>query len=362
MRQFKCAKCGNRVFFENVTCIVCGTSLGFDGDTLSLLALAQAEGERLRALKLRGGSRYSYCANSRHAVCNWLTKDTDPNALCRGCSLNRTIPNLSEPGSLEAWRDLEHAKKRLLYSLLRFELPFDQPDIGNGPLVFDFVRNASTGHVDGVITIDIAEADAVERERQRQHFQEPYRSLLGHLRHESGHYYFPALVASPERLAEFRRLFGDERDDYGAALARHHAEGPRADWPTRNVSAYASAHPSEDWAETFAHYLHIVDALDTAEAVGLEPRAAGIASGAVWQFRRSDPYSEARFESLIERWLPLTLAMNSLNRSMGIVDFYPFVLPQPAIDKLAFVHRAVRDRVGPTSRAEMNFQRAPPEN
>lgn len=344
MRQFTCGKCANRVFFENSTCLECSSPLGFDAGAAVIATLAPvSNGQGFRVFGQRGGPVRQYCANSQHGVCNWLTGD-DPTALCRGCALNRTIPNLTEPGSLQAWRDLELAKKRLLYSLLRFALPFDTPDIANGALTFDFVRNASTGHLNGVVTIDITEADAVERQRQRQQFQEPYRSLLGHLRHECGHYYWPTLV-SARQLGQFRKLFGDEREDYGAALSRHHAEGPRADWQTQFVSAYASAHPSEDWAETWAHYLHLVDALDTAEAVGLEPRAAGIAWGAIWPFRRSDPYNEERFETLVERWLPLTLAMNSLNRSMGHEDFYPFVLPPPAVEKLRFVHRAVHDHV-----------------
>ena len=347
MRQFTCGKCSNRVFFENVVCVQCGSALGFDAESLSIVTIApSSKGEGFRQVGRRGAANVHYCANAAQGVCNWLTKGPGPAELCRGCSLNRTIPNLSEPGSLQAWADLEQAKKRLVYSLLRFGLPFDTAGLENGPLTFDFVRNASTGHLNGVITIDITEADAVERERQRQQFQEPYRSLLGHLRHETGHYYWPILVSSPQRLKQYRKLFGDEREDYAAALARHHAEGPRPDWQANYVSAYASAHPSEDWAETWAHYLHVVDALDTAESVGLEPRAAGIAWGAVWPFRRTDPYSEGSIALLLERWLPLTLAMNSLNRSMGHDDFYPFLLPPPAIEKLGFVHRVVQEHVG----------------
>ena len=90
--------------------------------------------------------------------------------------------------------------------------------------------------------------------------------MLGHLRHEIGHYYQPLLVTDWERC---RELFGDDREDYGAAMERHYASGPPADWPERFVSAYATMHPWEDWAETFAHYLHIRDVLQTAVAYGV---------------------------------------------------------------------------------------------
>lgn len=344
MRKFSCGKCGNTVYFENVTCLRCHSALGFHADTTSLRALEPLDKQQtvFRALGLPARRRLAYCANAAHGACNWLTTLDSSGGLCRACSLNRTIPNLSEPGNIDAWRLLERAKKRLVYSLLRFGLPFDTASGAGKPMTLDFAKNAATGHLDGVITIDIMEADAVERERQRQHFQEPYRSLLGHLRHESGHFFWPAVTAEPKALTEFRTLFGDERQDYAAALAAHHNDGPPANWSERYVSAYASAHPWEDWAETWAHYLHLVDALDTAESSGLEPRAAGIDWGAIWPFKRTDVYRDGGFGQLMERWIPLTLAMNNLNRSMGHNDFYPFVIPVPAYDKLAFVHRAIR--------------------
>ncbi len=347
MKKFTCGKCGNTIYFENVTCLRCRSPLGFQADAVTLLAL-EATDKRKTVFRGAGtGKRkkFRYCANAEHGVCNWLTESEERDALCRACSLNRTIPNLSEPGNLDAWRQLERAKKRLVYSLIRFRLPFDSASGAAKPLTLDFARDAATGHLDGVITIDIMEADDVERERQRQHFQEPYRSLLGHLRHESGHFYWPAVTTSKTATAEFRALFGDERQDYVEAITAHHQDGPPKDWAQRHVSAYASSHPWEDWAETWAHYLHLVDAVDTAEASGLEPRAAGIDWGAIWPFKRTDVYRDGGFPALMERWIPLTLAMNSLNRSMGHNDFYPFVIPVPAYDKLAFVHRAIRGLV-----------------
>jgi len=242
---------------------------------------------------------------------------------------------------------LERAKKRLVYSLLRFGLPLDAASSGKGRLAFDFVRNAVTGHLDGLITIDIIEADAVERERQRQYFSENYRSLLGHLRHESGHFYWMVLVDAARRSKQFRALFGDEREDYAAALAKHHASGPPADWQERYVSAYASSHPWEDWAETWALYLHIVDAVDTADAESIEPRVGRRPLSAIWRPKTYDVYREGTLHALLKRWTPLTLAMNSLSRSLGYPDFYPFVIPPPAYDKLEFVHGLMRKSAQP---------------
>jgi hypothetical protein len=343
VKKFNCGNCNNTVYFENVSCLHCGHALGFNPEHLAIVALEPIADHGFREVK-DGGTPVRYCANAAHGVCNWLVADDAETGFCRACSLNRIIPNLSDPANVRAWADLERAKKRLVYSLMRFGLPLEGAAYGKGPLNFDFVSNALTGHVDGVITIAIMEADAVERERQRQQMAEAYRSLLGHLRHESGHYYWMLLVESAGRLEEFRRLFGDEREDYQAALVRHHDNGPPPDWQTRHVSAYASSHPWEDWAETWAHYLHMVDALDTAEAQGIEPRAAGFFTGSVWPFNTYDVYRSETFDALMERWIPLTLALNSLNRSMGNNDFYPFIIPPTAITKLDFVHRVIRQK------------------
>ena len=178
----------------------------------------------------------------------------------------------------------------------------------------------------------------------RQAMGESYRTLLGHLRHEVGHWFWDVLVqGDPGRLDAFRGLFGDERRDYAEALRRHYAEGPPGDWQRRYVTAYATAHPWEDWAETWAHYLHMVDTLETARAFGLRVRP-GIARqeeglNAELDF---DPHAPGHgIERLVGDWLPLTFAVNSLNRSMGQPDLYPFVLSQPAIAKLGFVHAIV---------------------
>jgi hypothetical protein len=340
VKKFICSKCRNVVYIENIQCVRCGASLGFEPHLQQMVAVEPIADGIFRKVGDRGRQTWRFCGNADHGVCNWLRPGKEI-GLCRACELNRKIPNLNEPGSIAVWSELERAKKRLVYSLLRFGLPLDGGETGKGSLTFDFTRDA-TGHLDGVITIDVAEVDAVERERQRQHFDERYRSLLGHLRHESGHYYWMLLIEGSRRLNEYRRLFGDERQDYQSALSNHHATGPPADWQARHVSAYASSHPWEDWAETWAHYLHMTDAVDTAEAEGLEPHATGFVGGKIWPFKANDVYSSETFEVLMKRWVPLTLALNSLNRSMGHNDFYPFVLSPTATAKLAFVHRVVR--------------------
>lgn len=343
MRPFKCGACGSTVYFENVQCLNCGHLLGFHSERMEMAALATGPDKLLHDMK-RGSAALTYCANEAHGVCNWVVRAGVGSGFCKACELNRTIPNLSDPANVRAWGDFERAKKRLIYSLLRFGLPLEDTANGRGPLAFDFISDALTGHFDGVITIALGEADAVERERQRQAMAETYRSLLGHLRHESGHYYWMLLIDGASLIDEFRDIFGDEREDYHAALQRHHEQGPPADWPLRNVSAYASAHPWEDWAETWAHYLHMVDALETAAATKIEPRAGRFSGARV--LRKRDLYRNESFETLLQRWVPLTLSLNEINRSMGHNDFYPFVIPEEAEAKLAFVHRVIRAATG----------------
>jgi hypothetical protein len=349
MKNFACTSCGNEAFFENVICLSCHHAIGFDPIRSKMVALEPADEASFRAIgdgepSGQGSCQVAYCNNRQYDACNWLRPAEAQNGLCLACGLNRTIPNLTEQGNLAAWRELEMAKKRLIYSLLRFGLPLDGTKSGKGRLAFDFVRNATTGHLNGVITIDITEADTVERVRQREYFGESYRSLLGHLRHESGHFYWTILVEAAEHLEEFRALFGNERQDYGGALATYHQNGPPQDWQDQFISAYASSHPWEDWAETWALYLHIVDGVDTANAEAHRLRAAGMvpprsSGGAKSGF---DAYRATRVDTLIDRWLPLTIAMNSLCRSMGHEDFYTFAIPTAVDAKLAFVHRMVR--------------------
>ena len=345
MRNFACTKCNSAIYFDNNTCLRCNHAVGFFAPKLAMVTLdpSPSAGFVMRIFKGTDKGVFTYCANAAHGVCNWLTPATGLNNLCIACDLNRTIPNLAETGNLVAWQELETAKKRFVYSILRFGLPLRAATTPPGKLTFDFARNATTGHLDGVISVNIMETDAVERERMRMQFGEPYRTLLGHLRHESGHFYWSMLVEKATCLKGFRALFGDERQSYSDAISRHHDVGPPPDWQRKYVSAYAAAHPWEDWAETWAHYLHMTESVDTADAAGMEPRAAGLIFGSMWPFKRCDIYREETFQSLMDRWIPLTVAMNRLTRSMGYNDFYPFVISPIAFDKLAFVHRVVRE-------------------
>jgi hypothetical protein len=286
-------------------------------------------------------------------VCNWLVPAVGEKTLCRACELNGTIPNLDNPHHLKAWQKLEYAKHQLVYSLLRLGLPLqsksEAPDTG---LSFDFLsddlsnqeRNGvMTGHAQGLITINLAEADSAHRERTREQMGESYRTLIGHFRHEVGHYYWERLVNSDASILErFRMLFGDERANYSEAIRHYHETGPAADWRQRFVSAYSSAHPWEEWAETWAHYLHLVDTLETAHAfrVSINPHLREPA--ALDMQADFNPYAQPDFEAIVAACLPLTFAINCLNRSMGQPDLYPFVIPPPVIEKLGFVHQLLQ--------------------
>jgi hypothetical protein len=341
MKLFECQNCGQPLYFEHTACESCGLHLGYLPERGIVTALEAADGV-WRALAAPG-ERYRFCANVEHGVCNWLIAAEHDERFCAACRHNRTIPDLADPENLLHWHKIEEAKHRLFYTLLRLKLPLTtRPDDPNG-LAFDFLSTpvgaagVLTGHSGGLITLNVAEADDPERERQRKSMAEPYRTLLGHFRHEIAHYYWDHLVADTPSIDEFRRLFGDEREDYSAALQRYYANGPPTDWQEHFVTAYASAHPWEDFAETWAHYFHMVDTLESASAFGirLRPRVAKDANlAAVIDF---DPHT-AEMDRIIDAWLPLTFAVNSINRSMGQPDLYPFVLAPAAIWKLAFVH------------------------
>lgn len=343
MQAFKCSHCGNEVYFENSACLKCGADLGFDPETLTIAGLSLDSAKQNQLVTIGQTAKpVRRCANAVHAACNWLLNVDEEGPLCRACGLNRTIPDLSDPQHLDAWRSVESAKKRLVYSLLRFGLPISGVD-DVPPMTFDVLEDAQTGHLNGVVTIDLAEADNAERERRREQLDEPYRSLLGHLRHESAHYYWPIVVEKAGLAEGFRKVFGDERRNYGEALSAYHAKGPVQNWQQSFVSAYATAHPWEDWAESWAHYLHIVDTVDTAEAAGIEPRSKGMAQGSAWPYGRTDPYRGVPIDALMERWVPLASAMNDLARSMGHGDFYPFVTAPAILPKFAFIERAIRN-------------------
>ena len=351
MRLFACQSCSQMVYFENVSCTRCEAVLGFAPDDLQVHALAATDDGSWQPIG--GGRAYRHCANRlRHDVCNWLVPVDDPEPYCIACRLNQTIPDLDVAGNIVLWRRLETEKRRLVYSLLRLGLPVTPKRQDSGGLAFDFLADTApsfnetgrvlTGHAAGLITLNIAEADPVVREKMRSEMAEPYRTILGHFRHESGHYYWDRLVRDSRWLDEVRRLFGDDTEDYAQALERHYQTGPRPDWHEQHVSAYAAMHAWEDWAETWAHYLHIVDTTETASEFGLAVRPKVGTSATLYVEAGIDPYGEADFRVVLAHWLPLTYALNSLNRSMGHDHVYPFVLAAPVIEKLDLVHRIVR--------------------
>ena len=270
MKLFQCQNCGQPLYFENTRCESCGLPLGYLPERETITAL-RADGDAWTVLAPPGG-RFRYCANEVHGVCNWLVPADGAEPYCQGCRHNRTIPDLTQTDNLVHWRMLEAAKHRLFYTLLKLHLALVTKAEDPNGLAFDFLADGAapvlTGHENGLITINLAEADDAERERRRHQMGEPYRTLLGHFRHEVAHYYWDILVANSPCLEQFRELFGDERRDYGAALQEYYATGAPADWPEHFVSAYASSHPWEDFAETWAHYFHMVDTLETAGAFG----------------------------------------------------------------------------------------------
>jgi hypothetical protein len=345
MKLFECQNCGQTLYFENTKCESCGARLGYLPREATVTALRPAGESSWYALAKRG-TRYKFCANAELDVCNWLIPEQEPDQLCIACQHNRTIPNLSDPENLRRWRLIEVAKHRLFYTLLKLRLPLDAKNKDTNPLTFDFLDQSApgdppvmTGHANGVITLNIAEADDAERERVRAKMGELYRTLLGHFRHEIAHYYWDRLIANTPELESFRQIFGDERADYAQALQFYHTNGPPADWREHFVSAYASSHPWEDFAEIWAHYFHMVDTLETANAFGLavQPKLSKGMTARV----DFDPL-HADIDRIIEVWLPLTFAVNSINRGMGVPDLYPFVLSPAVVGKLRFVHDCIR--------------------
>lgn len=318
MKQLHCPACGGSVFFEQGQCGQCGRRLAFDPSSLEFR------------------SDQPDCINRPLIDCNWAAGDG--NVYCPSCALTRTIPLLHSQRNVVLWRRVEEAKRRLLYDLARLRLPVRGRQ-GDRRLSFDILAEDEgqpimTGHSNGLITLSLSEADDVEREARRMAFREPYRTLLGHFRHEVGHFYWELLVDGTRLQQPFRMIFGDETVSYDEALERYHARADRSYDRAAFISEYATSHPWEDWAETFAHFLHIVSTLDSAASLPLSID------------RRShrtleDPYMEKDFEALLASWIPVAYTMNELNRSLGLSDAYPFELPAAVRGKLHFAHMAI---------------------
>jgi hypothetical protein len=353
MKIFHCDHCINLVYFENVQCMKCKHLLAFIPDlgVVASLDPGLTPGTWQSPLSRAGGRLFRQCRNySAENICNWAIPEEDANPLCQSCRLMLVIPNLSESGHRQGWYRLEAAKRRLIYTLLALGLPIrNRADGQPMGLAFEFLADDAsgsskilTGHAEGVITINIAEADDPEREKRRVAMHEPYRTLLGHFRHEIGHYYWDELIRDSAWIDGFRELFGDERADYGESLKKHYESGSPANWQDRFVSAYAASHPWEDWAETWAHYLHMIDALETASNCGVSLKPSRGDQPALSSV--PDPVGDigASFDELYEKWFPLTYMLNTLNRGLGYADYYPFILSSSVVDKLRFVHEVIK--------------------
>lgn len=351
MKIFQCDKCHQPVFFENTLCEHCGSALGYVSQDNSLIALQESPDAWVSITQPE--RHFRYCENHQHNACNWLIPADSEDEHCTACALNNTIPNLEDPDNLFAWQQIEQAKHLLVYSLLRLGLPLDpkevQPESG---LAFDFLEQIPddpehekvfTGHAQGLITINIAEADSAHRETMRQQMGEPYRTLIGHFRHEIGHYYWDVLIQpDAATLQQFRAIFGDERADYANTMKSYYHSGPPSAWRAHFISAYASSHPWEDWAETWAHYLHLLETLETAYAFGISLAPKLNQKSELAAQIDFDPYQELDFDKVLNACIPLTFAINGINRSMGQPDLYPFVLPAPAVEKQRFIHTLLK--------------------
>jgi len=322
MKRFACPSCGNEVHFPNAACVACNTQLAFDPYLLDMVPVHPE----------------ARCANAELAECNWIS--APGSRFCSACQHNRTVPDTDIAENRPRWAAIERAKRQLFYSLIRWNLPIPRESDGTPhPLEFDFLADTITtegktkavltGHDSGLITLNIAEGDDAEREARRSAMGEPFRTLVGHMRHEIAHYYWDVLVRNTSALSQFRQLFGDESVSYKESLKQHYENGAPADWAMSHVSAYATSHPWEDFAETFAHWLHMVDGLETAWAYDIHLGSGGM------QF---DPYAAPGAQSVIDAWVPVTIAINAVNRSLGQPDLYPFVLSAPVVDKLQFIH------------------------
>ncbi|MDF3070305.1 MAG: hypothetical protein K0R38_5906 [Polyangiaceae bacterium] len=326
MKNFYC-RCGARLFFDNTQCLSCLRTLGVETAELRLLAFRDD----------KPPTGWRRCGNAAALGCNWLVRAAATTNVCRACELN-TTPFIAE-GECEAERvqrgDVERAKRRLLYSLLALGLPvLPRRKAGNLGLAFALERGSEgqpvlTGHNEGVITLNLAEADPAQRENVRISLKERYRTLLGHFRHEVGHYYWYVLVQDRSPLADFRHLFGDERQDYAEALKQHYGADSNSQPGDAFISNYAASHPWEDFAETFAHYLHMVDTVETAAEQGFTKVAA------------VGPGAKRRFERLLDQWYELSVSLNALNQSMGLYDAYPFAISPTVAGKLRYVHDLV---------------------
>ncbi len=346
MRIFHCDRCGDVVTFSAQRCPSCDALLGYvDGERTIRVLEPTADPASFR-IDGHDGPVWR-CLNSAWG-CNWALPAASDTTWCRSCRLTRGRPDEARPDAVEAWATAEAAKRRLIHQLDELALPIEirSSSVPDG-LAFDLVHlpgeGGITGHLDGVVTLDLAETDDHHREDLRRRLGESFRTVIGHLRHEIGHHYWGRLVGQTDGLVGFRHLFGDERIDYAHAVEHYYAQAD-GDWDeARFVTPYAASHPLEDWAETFAHYLHIIDTVDTAVAHDLLPRdttttttardtTTAMAAGAV---------GSLEFDDILDAWRPINSAVNAIAETLGVSAIYPFEPAGLVVDKLAFVHRHI---------------------
>lgn len=332
MKAFSCRVCANALFFENSVCMSCQTRQAYARTERAIVPVDET-GKYVDAAGLESW----VCSSLLLSGCTWLTERQG--GQCFACSLTRTRPNNADAVGLANYVSAERAKRHLIVELddLNIGLVPKSADPENG-LTFDMLSGVNgkvvMGHDHGVITIDVAESDPAHREKVRVTLDEPYRTMLGHFRHEIGHYFQWRYVRGG-LIEECRRVFGDETRSYQDAIDRHYRDGPPEDWAQQYISTYATMHPYEDFAETFAHFLHIRDTIDTATEQGLMV---------------VDQRGFSSFRDLVgAAWIPLSTALNQINRSMGRDDLYPFVIPAVVVDKLAFVASLVGRRSSGTT-------------
>ena len=310
MKRLQCPTCANEVFFDSLNCVHCSTGL--------VIELADDGGMTVADI-----TTTEPCARRPGWACNWPAVGAGA-PLCTSCVLVDAGESWSNPLMVPYLS----AQRRALYQLTELGVPW----VGRSELRFAYRsstagHDAVMGHRSGEITLDLDEADPARGELIRATLGEHYRTPLGHIRHELGHFVWLTLVASDAtRLAEFREVFGDERTDYAGALDNHYGRADDGSWRSHYASFYASAQPWEDFAESWAQVMHVHDVVETGAAWGVVARPADSTDAGAW----------------LTTSITASLAANELARAMGMRDLYPFTLTPGVRAKVEFCWRLVR--------------------
>ena len=337
MRRFTCESCAEEVAFDALRCASCSSPLGYVPAQQAVKVLHPAAGAV--SFSISGDdAEFWRCPNSARG-CNWVLPAGTGDIWCRSCGLTPGRPDETNPDALAAWSTAEAVKRRLVHQLDHLALPIDpRSDATPDGLAFDLVyvpgQFGPAGKVDEAVTLDLADADVQDVGAPPRRVHAPFRTLIGNLRHKVGHHYWHRLVGQSDHVTPFRRLFGDERADYPAAIEPHQAAVAHHWDASRFVTGRAESHPFEDWAETFAHYLHILDATDTAEAYRLP-------DGQCEMGRPQSSPGGGTFAEILRLWRPTAPAVNALAASLGLPAVYPFQLTGVVLQKFEFVHARV---------------------